>query len=72
MKAPWSLLEHRTKYYEEIIKEMLRSLGVPLDKLNFVKGSNFELSREYTLDVYRLSSIVTQVRLKFVTHRMIW
>lgn len=60
MKAPWSLLEQRTKYYETVIKAMLTSIGVPLDKLKFVKGSDYQLSREYTLDVYRLSSVMTQ------------
>lgn len=33
MKAPWSLLELRTKYYEAVIKAMLTSIGVPLEKL---------------------------------------
>uniref|UniRef100_A0A669B879 Tyrosine--tRNA ligase n=1 Tax=Oreochromis niloticus TaxID=8128 RepID=A0A669B879_ORENI len=60
MKAPWELLELRVKYYEQVIKAMLESIGVPLDKLKFVKGTNFQLSREYTLDVYRLSSMVTE------------
>ncbi|KAK7124884.1 hypothetical protein R3I94_019067 [Phoxinus phoxinus] len=60
MKAPWELLELRVKYYEQIIKAMLESIGVPLDKLKFVKGTDFQLSREYTLDVYRLSSVVTE------------
>lgn len=60
MKAPWTLLEQRTKYYEAVIKSMLKSIGVPLDKLNFVKGSDYQLSREYTLDVYKLTSVVTQ------------
>lgn len=60
MKAPWSLLEQRTKYYEAVIKAMLKSIDVPLDKLTFVKGSDYQLSREYTLDVYKLTSIVTQ------------
>lgn len=60
MKAPWSLLEQRTKYYEAVIKAMLTSLGVPLDKLKFVQGTSYQLSREYSLDVYRLSSTVTQ------------
>lgn len=60
MKAPWSLLEQRTKYYEAVIKAMLSSLGVPLDKLKFVQGTSYQLSREYSLDVYRLSSTVTQ------------
>lgn len=53
MKAPWELLAHRCDYYQNVIKAMLRSIGVPLDKLKFVKGSNYQLSREYTLDVYR-------------------
>uniref|UniRef100_A0A8C9TM84 Tyrosine--tRNA ligase n=1 Tax=Scleropages formosus TaxID=113540 RepID=A0A8C9TM84_SCLFO len=60
MKAPWELLELRTQYYEQVIKAMLESIGVPLDKLKFVKGTDFQLSREYTLDVYRLSSVMTE------------
>lgn len=60
MKAPWELLELRVQYYEQVIKAMLESIGVPLDKLKFVKGTDYQLSREYTLDVYRLSSIITE------------
>ncbi|XP_050592711.1 tyrosine--tRNA ligase, cytoplasmic isoform X2 [Bombus affinis] len=60
MKAPWELLELRTQYYEIIIKAMLRSIDVPLEKLKFVKGTDYQLSKEYTLDVYRLSSVVTE------------
>ncbi|XP_054734904.1 tyrosine--tRNA ligase, cytoplasmic [Anastrepha obliqua] len=60
MKAPWALLELRTKYYEAVIKAMLSSIDVPLEKLKFVRGTDYQLSREYTLDVYRLSSVVTQ------------
>ncbi|XP_051892027.1 tyrosine--tRNA ligase, cytoplasmic [Pristis pectinata] len=60
MKAPWDLLQLRTQYYEHIIKAMLESIGVPTEKLTFVKGTDYQLSREYTLDVYKLSSVVTQ------------
>ncbi|XP_076390386.1 tyrosyl-tRNA synthetase [Megachile rotundata] len=60
MKAPWELLELRTQYYEAVIKAMLKSIDVPLDKLKFVKGTDYQLSKEYTLDVYRLSSVVTE------------
>ncbi|XP_058824978.1 tyrosine--tRNA ligase, cytoplasmic isoform X2 [Topomyia yanbarensis] len=60
MKAPWMLLQERTKYYEALIKAMLTSLGVPLEKLKFVRGTDYQLSKEYTLDVYKLSSVVTQ------------
>ncbi|XP_014483838.1 PREDICTED: tyrosine--tRNA ligase, cytoplasmic [Dinoponera quadriceps] len=60
MKAPWELLELRTQYYEVIIKGMLKSIDVPLDNLKFVKGTDYQLTKEYTLDVYRLSSMVTE------------
>jgi len=60
MKAPWELLELREKYYEAVIKAMLESIGVPLEKLTFIKGSDYQLSKEYTLDVYRLASLVTE------------
>lgn len=39
---------------------MLESIGVPLDKLKFVKGTDYQLSREYTLDVYRFSSVISE------------
>jgi len=60
MKAPWELLKLRTEYYEHVIKAMLSSIGVSVEKLRFVKGTDFQLSKEYTLDVYRLSSVVTE------------
>ncbi|KRY33261.1 Tyrosine--tRNA ligase, cytoplasmic [Trichinella spiralis] len=60
MKAPWELLKLRTQYYETVIKLLLQTVGVPLEKLKFVRGTEFQLSREYTLDVYRISSLVTQ------------
>ncbi|XP_076241793.1 tyrosyl-tRNA synthetase isoform X1 [Calliopsis andreniformis] len=60
MKAPWELLELRTQYYEAAIKAMLKSIDVPLEKLKFVKGTEYQLSKEYTLDVYRLTSVVTE------------
>jgi len=59
MKAPWELLQLRAQYYEAVIKAMLKSLSVPLEKLRFVKGTDYQLSKDYTLDVYKLSSLVT-------------
>merc|ERR1712240_538754 len=49
MKAPWSLLQLRTEYYEHAIKAMLECLGVALEKLRFVRGTDYQLSKEYTL-----------------------
>lgn len=59
MKTNWELLEYRTAYYEFIIKEMLKIVGVPLEKLTFVKGTDFQLSKEYTLDVYKISALAS-------------
>ncbi|CAF2713979.1 unnamed protein product [Rotaria sp. Silwood2] len=64
MKAPWELLGHRTAYYEYIIKAMLKSIEVPLEKLKFVRGTDYQLSQEYTRDVYHLFSIVSEHRAK--------
>ena len=60
MKAPWELLKHRTLYYEVVIKGILESIGVPLEKLKFVKGTDYQLSKEYILDVFRLSTICSE------------
>lgn len=60
MKAPWELLRLRAQYYEVVIKGILESIGVPLEKLRFVKGTDFQLSREYILEVFRMSSLVTE------------
>ncbi|KAG1662472.1 Tyrosine--tRNA ligase, cytoplasmic [Nymphon striatum] len=60
MKAPWELLKLRAQYYEHVIKAALSAIGVPLDKLKFVKGTDYQLSVKYTLDVYRLSSLITE------------
>ncbi len=59
MKTTWDLLEKRTKYYEFIIREMLKSVNVPLDKLKFVKGTDFQLGKEYNLDMYKLSALTS-------------
>lgn len=59
-KAPWELLNHRVKYYEEIVKGILESIGVPLEKLEFVKGTDYQLDRKYVLDLFKLSTLVTE------------
>ncbi|KAK6059351.1 putative tyrosine--tRNA ligase [Cooperia oncophora] len=91
MKSTWELLENRVIYYENIIKALLMALNVPIERLHFVKGTTYQLSRsillldrsnsishedfhfyavtvslepfsfrEYTFDVLRLCSQVSQ------------
>ena len=60
MKTPWELIEHRVRFYEAAVRGLLKAIGVPLEKLKFVRGSEYQLSKEYTLDVYRLTSLTSQ------------
>lgn len=39
---------------------MLKAVNVPTEKLEFVLGSSYQLSARYTMDLYRLSSVVTE------------
>ncbi len=58
MKAPWELLKKRTEYYKEVILGLLEVADVDVSKLEFVRGTDIQLSKEYTLDMYRLSTMV--------------
>ncbi|OIR56184.1 MAG: tyrosyl-tRNA synthetase, partial [Amphiamblys sp. WSBS2006] len=58
-KTTWQLLEKRVAYYERLIKAMLSSIGVSPERIEFVKGSDFQTSREYTIDVYRMTAKTT-------------
>ncbi|KAE8361795.1 hypothetical protein BDV27DRAFT_147522 [Aspergillus caelatus] len=60
LKAPLELVENRAKYYSKIITAILESVGVPTDKLEFVLGSSYQKSPEYVMDVYRLSSLISE------------
>lgn len=63
-KAPFDLLDHRVKYYKEIISAMISALGIDTSNLEFRRGSDFELDKNYTLDVYRLAALNTFERCK--------
>lgn len=59
MKSNIEQLELRTQYYEFIIKNMLKSVGADISKLKFVKGSEFQFQKDYTFDVYKISSLAS-------------
>ena len=64
LKSTWDQLEYRVLYYEKVIKAMLKSRNVDLSKLKFIRGTTFQLSENYTLDMYKLSSLVTEKQAK--------
>jgi len=59
MKSDWELLDYRTEFYEKIIKKMLTLAGASIDKLSFYRGSDFQLKKEYTLDLYKISALAS-------------
>jgi len=60
MKAPIELVKHRTVYYENAIKSLLKALKVPIENLKFVVGSSYQLTPEYSMDNYKLCASVTE------------
>jgi tyrosyl-tRNA synthetase len=59
LKAPFDLVKHRTEYYEKVITLMLRSLGIDTRRIEFVRGSDFQMSKEYVSDLYKISTLTT-------------
>lgn len=59
LKSTFDQLEYRFQYYEIVIKALLEAAGADTKKLTFVKGSDFQLKPEYTLDMYKLSAMST-------------
>ncbi len=59
MKSSWEMLDKRTEYYTFLIKEMFKQIGVPINKLKFVKGTEFQLGEKFTLDMYKMSALAS-------------
>ncbi|XP_069613169.1 tyrosine--tRNA ligase, cytoplasmic isoform X1 [Ranitomeya imitator] len=70
MKAPWELLELRTRYYEHVIKAMLQSIGVPLERLRFVRGTEYQLSK-YVFCKRRRDKLRRRIRRRFWLHPIV-
>ena len=60
LKAPIELVKYRAEYYRFVITSLLKAVNVPIDRLEFVLGSSYQLSEKYTMDLFRLSSVVTE------------
>lgn len=61
-KTPFELLDKRVRYYREILSAMLKSINVDTTNLEFVKGSDFQLEKDYVRDMLRLSAWNTLTR----------
>lgn len=61
-KSPFELLDARARYYELAIEAMIEAAGADPASVEFVRGTEFELDREYTLDLYRMAAETTLAR----------
>lgn len=60
LKAPIDLVANRYVYYKKLISTMLSSVGCPMDKIKFVKGSDYQKSENYVFDLYKMSSYTSE------------
>ena len=58
-KTPWELLDKRYEYYKLVIPALFEAIGADTSKVEVVKGSDFQLKKEYVLDVLKMSTYVT-------------
>ncbi|MBW2996112.1 tyrosine--tRNA ligase [Candidatus Woesearchaeota archaeon] len=59
LKSTFDQLDSRFEYYEIVLKALLEAAGADIKKLKFVKGSDFQLKPEYTLDMYKLAAMTS-------------
>ncbi|MBI2449510.1 tyrosine--tRNA ligase [Candidatus Pacearchaeota archaeon] len=57
--TPWNVLEKRYKYYEKVIPLMFKSLSANTKELQIVKGSSFQLKKEYILDLLKMATFIS-------------
>lgn len=44
-KTQWNLMSSRSAYFEKVIREMLLSIGAPIEKVSFVRGTDYQLDK---------------------------
>lgn len=59
-KAPIEQIKLRSLHYKRVVQSLLKTVGVSLEKLEFVNGSSFQLTAPYSMDNYRLMTVVTE------------
>ncbi|WP_226021424.1 tyrosine--tRNA ligase [Halomicrobium salinisoli] len=61
-KSPFDLLDARSEYYRVAIEGMIDAAGADPDDVEFVRGTEFQLDEEYTLEMYRMAAETTIAR----------
>ncbi|WP_225334065.1 tyrosine--tRNA ligase [Halomicrobium urmianum] len=61
-KSPFDLLDARSEYYRVAIEGMIDAAGADPDDVEFVRGTDFQLDEDYTLEMYRMAAETTIAR----------
>jgi tyrosyl-tRNA synthetase len=61
-KSPFDLLDARSEYYEVAIEGMIEAAGADPEGIEFVRGTDFQLDEEYSLEMYRMAAETTIAR----------
>ncbi len=64
LKSNLEVLEVRTNIHEKIIKMLITYLGYDNFNIKFIQGTSYQLTLEYTTDVYRFNTVCTVSKLK--------
>ncbi|MBI4983519.1 tyrosine--tRNA ligase [Candidatus Woesearchaeota archaeon] len=57
--TPWEVLEKRYHYYATTIPLMFTAVGADIKNFEIVKGSDFQLKKEYLLDLLKMSTFTS-------------
>lgn len=61
-KSPWHLLDARFEAYKQSTIGILKAFGAPLERVEFVRGSDFEFERDYQENLLQMLGEVTLSR----------
>ncbi len=59
VKSDLDVLRARTLIHEKIIKILLNLMKIDTEEIEFVQGMTYQLSQNFTLDLYKINSICT-------------
>ncbi|MFA5745487.1 MAG: tyrosine--tRNA ligase [archaeon] len=57
--TPWELLDKRYEYYNIVIPAMVESVGGIKGNVEVIKGSSYQLNKDFVMDLYKMSSYVS-------------
>lgn len=57
--VPWEILEKRYEYYKGMITSILEIIGVDINNLEFCRGRDLQLNKDYFSDLLKLSTLTS-------------